>query len=101
MKFVKVDPKGKHFSFNDLIPHQNIPVLAVVAMHHMHGLEKVLNILMRMESDKVGAQHTADYFFFPWLVQQPKYLERRKWDVKKKSDGRIRKSLAYQARKLH
>src|SRR5690606_38267525 len=101
VKFIKVDSKGKHFRFDDPLTHFDISKLAVVTVHHLHRLEEVLHVLMRMEANQIRAKEAADNLPLPGLVQHAKHLERREWNVKKKSDRRLRLLRANKSGHMH
>src|SRR5690606_22487377 len=67
VKFFKVNSQRKHFSFDDPFSHQYIPELTIVAVDHLHCFQEVLNVLMCMKPDEVGAEHPANDFLLPWF----------------------------------
>src|SRR5688500_9787907 len=69
--------------------------------NHLDGLQEMLDILMRMEADKVSSEQPFYDLLFPACMQESENLKRRKWNMKKESNFNFGSSFANHTRKQH
>src|SRR6202012_3216385 len=75
--------------------------IVIYAQQHFYRLQEMLNIIVGMEADEVGAHDAMQQGLFPLGGQEAENLVRGERDVQEKTDRRFRSFLPQQMRKEH
>jgi hypothetical protein len=90
VKFPEINAHRESSDFDDAIADGQMPHLVRIAENTLNAPEKIFPVVVRVESNKVGAEQTFKYSAAPLSGNQTKNLELRKRNVQEKTNPDFR-----------
>src|SRR5918999_70683 len=100
-KLLKINPHWKSVHLDHMVGCQELGHMMLIAEDAQDALEKMVRVLVRVESNQVGPQQTLQNLTPPFSRQKTKHLKRGEWDVQEKPDRYLWPPSFEQPRQQH